>query len=104
VDWSTQANASGILPRSAWHWGVDSSAINYPLEAPSRTPLFLCHPTVGELQVVTVISPVFVGLFMEKTKDKCLSKARTPWYRSTCLASLSWGQPVSRTAQGSWYS
>jgi hypothetical protein len=30
-EWSTQANASGILPRVEWHWGVDSSAINYPL-------------------------------------------------------------------------
>jgi hypothetical protein len=68
VDWSTQANASGILPRSAWHWSVDSSAINYSLGAPGRTPLYLCHPTVGELQVVTVISPLLVQFFMEKKK------------------------------------
>jgi hypothetical protein len=48
---------------------------------------------IGALQVVTVISPVLVGLFTEKTKNKCLSEAGTLWYRSTCLALLSWGQP-----------
>ena len=37
-----------------------------------------------------VISPVLVGLFMEKTQNKSLLKAETLWYRSTCLASLSW--------------
>jgi len=82
---------SGILPRAARHWVVDSSAINYPLGAPGRTPLYLCHPPIGALQVVTVTSPVLVGLFMEKTKNKCLSEAGTLWYISTCLASLCWG-------------
>ena len=67
---------SGILPRAARHWGVDSSAIDYPLGAPGRAPLYLCHPPTGALQVVPVIFPVLVGLFMEKTKNKCLNRSR----------------------------
>jgi len=35
---STQAKVEGIVPRSAWHWGRDSSVVNDSLGEPGRTP------------------------------------------------------------------
>jgi hypothetical protein len=39
--WSTQAKVEGIVLRAAWHWGRNSSVINYPLGEPGRTPVYV---------------------------------------------------------------
>jgi hypothetical protein len=80
---------SGILPRAAWHYSVDSSAAILLGHQAEQHCIFAIAP-YGALQVMTVISPVLVGLFMEKMQNKSLLKAGTPWYRSTCLALLNW--------------
>jgi len=43
--WSTQAKVEGIVPRTSWHWGRDSSVINNPLGEPGRTPLYVDLPS-----------------------------------------------------------
>jgi hypothetical protein len=39
--WSTQAKVKGIMPKAAWHWGSDTSALNDPLGEQGRTPLYV---------------------------------------------------------------
>ena len=43
--WSTQAKVEGILQKVTWHWGRDSSGVNYrhPGEA-GRTPMYVGLP------------------------------------------------------------
>ena len=38
--WSTQAKVEDIIPRTAWHWGTQSSVVNDPLGEPGSTPLY----------------------------------------------------------------
>jgi hypothetical protein len=35
------------VPKAAWYWGGDSSAVNDPLGAPGSIPLYLCLPVVS---------------------------------------------------------
>jgi len=44
--WSTQAKMEGIVPKAAWHWRSDSSAVNNPLGESGCTPLYVGFPTV----------------------------------------------------------
>jgi hypothetical protein len=39
--WSTQAKVEGIMLKTAWHWGTDSSVNNNPLWEQGSTPLYV---------------------------------------------------------------
>jgi hypothetical protein len=39
--WSTEAKVEGIVPRAAWHWGSDSSAVNDPPGELGHTSLYV---------------------------------------------------------------
>ena len=43
--WSTQTKVEGIVPRAAWYWGRDSSAVNDSFGEPRRTPLYVGLPS-----------------------------------------------------------
>jgi hypothetical protein len=48
--------------KAAWHWGIDSSAINDPLGEPGHTPLYLGLPFAwGTMESERMFSPDFVG-------------------------------------------
>jgi len=56
--WSTQVKVEGIVLKAAWHWSSDSSVVNYPLEEPSRTPVYVGLPSVwGSVDSDHMISP-----------------------------------------------
>ena len=60
--WSTQAKVEGILPKDAWHWGRECSALNDPLEEPGRHPLYVGLPsTWSSVNGDQMFSPFFVG-------------------------------------------
>ena len=42
---STQVKVDGIVPKAAWQWGSNSSAVNDPLAEPGRTQLYVGPPS-----------------------------------------------------------
>ena len=38
--WSTQTKVEGIVLKTEWHWGTDSSVVNNSLGEPGCTPLY----------------------------------------------------------------
>jgi hypothetical protein len=64
------------VPRAAWHWGGDSSAINDPLRAPGSTSLYLCLPLIRGSAGGDYYFPITHGILMEKTRNKKPTKSR----------------------------
>jgi len=69
--WSTQATVESIVLRAAWHWGSDSSVINYPFGEPGRTPLYVGLPSAwGSVDGDQMFSPILQeGSFMGTPAD-----------------------------------
>jgi hypothetical protein len=71
--WSTQAKVKGIMLKSAWYWGSDSSVINDPIVEPGCTPWYIGLPsTWGSLDDNCMFYPHFVGglLFGDSNRYK----------------------------------
>jgi len=60
--WSTQAKVEGIVLKSAWHWGRDSSVVDDPLGEPGRTQMFVGLPSEwGSMDGDSMFSPSSTG-------------------------------------------
>jgi hypothetical protein len=64
------------VPRAAWHWGGDSSAVDDPLRAPGSIPLYLCLPLLRGSAGGDYYFPTTRGTLMEKTQIKKPIKSR----------------------------
>jgi len=57
--WSTQAKVEDIMLKAAWHWGNNSSILNYPLGELGHTPLYVGFPsTRGSMYSDHTFSPL----------------------------------------------
>jgi hypothetical protein len=59
--WSTQAKVEGIMPKSAWHWGSDSSDVNDPLGEQGHIPLYVSLPSSWGCLDSDYVFPPFHG-------------------------------------------
>jgi hypothetical protein len=64
------------MPKAAWHWGGDSSAVNNPLEEPGSIPLYLCLPLIRGFAAGDKYFPITCRTLMEKTRNKKPIKIR----------------------------
>ena len=63
--WSTQAKVESIVLKAAWHWGSNSSVVNYYLGEPGRIPSYIHHSCTAGGGLLNgwcpYVSPCFVG-------------------------------------------
>jgi hypothetical protein len=60
--WSSQAKAEDTVPRTAWHWGIDSIVVNDLLGESGQTPFYVgLWPTWGSMNSDLMFFPILYG-------------------------------------------
>jgi hypothetical protein len=60
--WSKQAKVEEIVSRAAWHWGRNSSVVNYPLGEQACAPMYVGLPSAwGSVNNDLMFFSHFVG-------------------------------------------
>jgi len=74
------------MPRAAWHWDGECNVTINLLKAPDSTLLHCAFHSIWAMWVVTVISPILLGLLQKKHEIEIykIRAAVVQMYLSSC--------------------